>query len=315
MRRFGTSPLRVATLALLIIAARACEHLLLLDNHRADFLAAQRTTWMQWAFADRSFSRECLVVFAPANGSVAPGHRANATGLSTVALPQFGRDTWRRREWMLSWAIRAHGGRLATVTLTEGDVFICWRSWRELVRGVAVAAAAAAAAPIVVGYRHRDGRLFDMHFTVLSSGVAAALAAALGDRARRRAATRDRQYAVPPGQLGACASACVARARARLCDVRASGLGCHLGCFGAARRRRSPARDNRTASCAAPLVYAHHTRDPGDLHRAWAQNRDVIVEPTGSATAPRLFASLACEDESPELRALPCGRFHRGCAR
>ena len=306
--RLTTNWLRSAALALLVITARSCEHLLVIDNHRIDFLAAQRTTWMQWAFADRSFSRECLVVFA-ANQSVAPGQLANATGVTTVALPQFGRDTWRRREWMLSWALRAHGRRLATLTVTEGDVFVCWSHWRELVRGVA---AAAAAAPIVVGYRHRDGRLFDMHFAVLSARVAAALAAALGDRAWRRAATRDALYAVPPGQLGACASACVARARG--CATSAPP-GWDATSAASARRGGSGRRRAATAPRRAPRLSCTRTTR-GTRTTCVARGRRIATSRRGRTK--RRTCSLRWRARTTRPNCARChadGRFRPGCAR
>jgi hypothetical protein len=117
-----------------------CEHLLILENSPLPGLYdAQRRTWLRWAFADPAFDAErCLIIVS---SSAAP------LGNSTEKRPQLlvardtpavetescatGNNKWARRMVSLK-AARAY--RFITLTVMDGDAFLCWARWRAFTR-------------------------------------------------------------------------------------------------------------------------------------------------------------------------------------
>ena len=214
-----------------------CPALFMLDSHDPVFQLAKRHTWQQAAFADRAFDAErCMLVYSSHGGQSPLLSRASRVesdlsvggysvrsfatpGQPTVVqIPELGRDTWARRMLMLSHALARYD--FATLTLTEGDAFVCWLRWRALVNALA----SDGEEPVVAGWRRPSPPThvghYDMHFLVLNMGAAAALSAALTPALRRRALAA-RCYQGPTYYLGPVWTACAAQLRvgARMCDL------------------------------------------------------------------------------------------------
>jgi hypothetical protein len=140
----------------------ACEHLLILENSPLPGLYdAQRRTWLRWAFADPGFDAErCLFIVS----SSAP------LGNSTEKQPQLrvvrempavetesgahGNNKWARR--MESLRV-ARAFNFSTLTVMDGDAFLCWSRWRAFTRLLASNAFAGGGAerpmrPLVAGF-------------------------------------------------------------------------------------------------------------------------------------------------------------------
>ena len=194
-----------------------CPHLLFLENPPdLELYRVQRRTWMRWALADPTFdAKRCLVVFSAADLTAV--HREFAPqknytdenadedrGPGLMQTPEtpmvttegnhyYGNDKWAKRIATVTYAVRAY--RFNTLTIADGDIFLCWGRWRNLVRNLTLMAAAAATsgaasidadmlvpasstlAPLIAGYdlaamraTERDEELteglFDMHFQV-----------------------------------------------------------------------------------------------------------------------------------------------------
>ena len=77
-------------------------------------------------------SSSCVLTYRPlisGEAGCAKGHQ------QAVDMPNFGLDMWARRAWILQHVLDHHP-LLGTLTITEGDTFVCFGNWHALVGAI-----------------------------------------------------------------------------------------------------------------------------------------------------------------------------------
>ena len=172
-------------------SSSSCSHLILIDNHVEELQIAQYETWMTWARKDPEFDAErCLIVYAAVNATSTSQHHPATAGV--IPIFDWKGDSWPRRQFILRHALQRFPVGVKTITITEGDVFVCWAMWSAFVNAVdrRVAARDNHADDFFAGYwrgrkDHTEGELRpDAHFAVLTTQVARTIAGVLDEHAR-----------------------------------------------------------------------------------------------------------------------------------
>ena len=115
--------------------SHGCANLLLIDAHDFETRQAARHSWLAHNHSSSSkdaVAASCCTAFFAAASRVKPGE--SNLRPTTVHMPDFERDTWSRRRWILDQV--AHSN-FRTLTLTEGDAMLCWRAWHSVSQALA----------------------------------------------------------------------------------------------------------------------------------------------------------------------------------